>query len=285
MKKSLSHIPENKQEELKKVIEIIRKVTKNNISLEMIILFWSYARWDFVEKDLVQEWNNTLEYKSDFDLLIVTKKPNSEKNITILWKISEQINKDKTISSPVSLLIEDIYHINDRLEENRYFYLDIKKEWIILYDSLKYKLKWARELTKQEQDTIKKEDYDMWFSSANEFFIDYGNAFERWSYKIAVFYLHQTTERYITAFLLVKTWYKPKSHDLEVLYKNIIQIDNSFDNWFWEKENKYFELLRKAYVDARYSKGYKITKEELEFLEKKVLALKQLVEQLCKLDI
>jgi uncharacterized protein len=47
----------------------------------------------------------------------------------------------------------------------------------------------------------------------------------------------------------------------------------------------HFELLKRAYVDARYSKDYKITKEELKFLEEKVLKLKDLVEKLCKKEL
>jgi uncharacterized protein len=43
--------------------------------------------------------------------------------------------------------------------------------------------------------------------------------------------------------------------------------------------------LRRAYVDARYSKDYKITKEELKFLEEKVLKLKGIVEKLCDVEL
>ena len=286
MKTTFSHIPESKQKELLKVLDIIKKSSKWVLWVEMVILYWSYARGDFVEKDLVQEGYNTLEYKSDFDILVVTKKPNAEKNVRLSREITAQINSEKNILSPVSLIIEDIYHVNNKLEENRYFDLDIKKEWILLYDTWKAKLKDAKVLTKKEKLKIKKEDYEMWFFSAEEFFIDYKNAFDRWSYKIAVFYLHQATERYITAFLLVKSWYKPKSHDLNVLYDNINQIDFSFEDWFSGKnESKYFELLRRAYVDARYSKDYVITKEEILFLEKKVIELKWKVEELCKKEL
>lgn len=101
----------------------------------------------------------------------------------------------------------------------------------------------------------------------------------------SVFQLHQATERYITSYLLVKTWYRPKTHDIETLYKLMLKLDSKFENWFDlnncdEKEK--LELLRKAYVEARYDDSYKITKEELEFLEKKVLVLRDLVEKLCK---
>jgi predicted nucleotidyltransferase len=44
MKESISHIPEKKQQELEKVIELIKETTHKNIGAEMIILFGSYAR-------------------------------------------------------------------------------------------------------------------------------------------------------------------------------------------------------------------------------------------------
>jgi predicted nucleotidyltransferase len=62
MKTALDHMPEQKQQELQRVIEIARE----EIDLEMLILFGSYARGDWVE-DLDPE---TLQYRyqSDFDL-------------------------------------------------------------------------------------------------------------------------------------------------------------------------------------------------------------------------
>jgi uncharacterized protein len=55
MKTALDHLPEQKQQELQKAIEIIRK----EIDLEMLILCGSYARGDWVE-DLDLE---TLQYR------------------------------------------------------------------------------------------------------------------------------------------------------------------------------------------------------------------------------
>ena len=42
-----------------------------------------------------------------------------------------------------------------------------------------------------------------------------------------------------------------------------------------------FDLLRRAYVEARYSKHYEITKEELEWLADRVRHLQALVETVC----
>ena len=45
MKTALDHLPANKRQELQQAIEIIRE----EINLEMLILFGSYARGDWVE--------------------------------------------------------------------------------------------------------------------------------------------------------------------------------------------------------------------------------------------
>jgi len=97
--------------------------------------------------------------------------------------------------------------------------------------------------------------------------------------------LHQAIERYITAYLLVKTGYRPKTHDIEKLYKLLISLDPKFKNWFDLKspeEKEKLELLRQAYVEARYSDNYSISKDELSFLEKKGLNLKKIIDKLHK---
>jgi predicted transcriptional regulator len=43
-----------------------------------------------------------------------------------------------------------------------------------------------------------------------------------------------------------------------------------------------FTLLKKAYIDARYKKDYKITKKQLEYLAKRVQVLQKLTNKICK---
>ncbi|MDR3511027.1 MAG: nucleotidyltransferase [Caulobacteraceae bacterium] len=52
-------------------------------------------------------------------------------------------------------------------------------------------------------------------------------------------------------------------------------------------EQRCFELLRRAYVDARYSPHYRITVEELAWLGERVAVLQQLVKSACeaRLDV
>ena len=52
-----------------------------------------------------------------------------------------------------------------------------------------------------------------------------------------------------------------------------------------EIEKQRFELLRKAYVDARYDENYTITKAELKWLAGRVSKLRKLTEKICKKKI
>ena len=101
---------------------------------------------------------------------------------------------------------------------------------------------------------------------------------------IAAFNLHQATERLYHCVLLVVTLYSPKSHKLNFLRSQAEQLDARLIAT-WPRSTKFeqrcFELLRRAYVDARYSPHYKITAEELAWLGERVTVLQGLVETIC----
>ncbi len=64
MKESLEHLPERKRGELARIVSIIRKMAPKT---EMIILFGSHARGDWVQ-DVTVDGLTTYEYSSDFDM-------------------------------------------------------------------------------------------------------------------------------------------------------------------------------------------------------------------------
>ena len=107
-------------------------------------------------------------------------------------------------------------------------------------------------------------------------------------YNEAAFNLHQATERYYTAILLVFTDYKPRKHNLNKLGKQAVSIDARFQEVFPlrnRKERELFQLLKKAYIDARYKKDYHIGEEELTYLGERVQLLAQLTQAICQQEI
>ncbi|NQY74740.1 MAG: nucleotidyltransferase domain-containing protein [Candidatus Margulisbacteria bacterium] len=77
MKTIFDHLPEEKQQDLKQAVDIIRE----KVNPELLILFGSYARGDWVE-DLDPD---TLHYRyqSDMDLLVVTETRKEAENIQL----------------------------------------------------------------------------------------------------------------------------------------------------------------------------------------------------------
>ena len=97
--------------------------------------------------------------------------------------------------------------------------------------------------------------------------------------------LHQATERYYTAILLVFTDYRPKEHNLETLDIKAEMCNKRFAVFprQTEEEKRLFALLKRAYIDARYKMDeYHITKEDLDYLSRRVTQLKALTEEICK---
>ena len=280
MKRSLSHLPEHKQRELNEITDIIKAYP----GVEMVILFGSYARGDWVE-DIYTEGHITYEYKSDFDILVIVKNRQYARRIMTWDKMESAIHNSRTIKTWATVIVHDIKEVNRALSSGRYFFTDVKKEGVLLYDSKRYKLEKARKLSPEERQQIAQEDFKYWFKSANEFLIDFGNAFKRRSYSKAAFELHQATERFYTTILLVFTHYKPKEHDIRTLGKQPGNLDPRFLPIFPHKtpeERRLFELLRKAYTEARYNRNYKITKKELEYLGERVKKLQEVTKVVCK---
>jgi predicted nucleotidyltransferase/HEPN domain-containing protein len=277
MKQDISHLPERKQQELKTITQIICDIAKP----EMIILFGSHARGDWVEDKYDKEH---YRYQSDFDILVLVQTRNEAIQGKLEREIEEKLDQESNLKTPISIIVHDVEFVNRRLSKAQYFFSDIKKEGIHLHNSEQFQLNEPKELSNAARQKIAQEDFDYWMFRANNFYDGFAFFFSEKKYNEAAFMLHQATERLYTAILLVFTRYKPKSHDLLILRKFANTIDPELAMVFPldTSENKHlFKLLRNAYVDARYKPSYVITEEELGKLGDQVNHLKSLCEKLC----
>ncbi|MCF2517777.1 HEPN domain-containing protein [Dyadobacter sp. CY351] len=280
MKTTLSHLPQTKQEQLKALTQIVL----DKIPAEMIILFGSYARGDWVE-----DYQEKYEYVSDFDILIVTKDKNSAKQVKKSRELDKELMKNEEITR-TSIIYHSIGFVNDKIERNYYFFIDILKEGVMLFDSGKFTLSEPKLMNPEERQIKATDAFEHWFKSACAFLVGFRLYFQEAEsdsvfYTNAAFELHQATERYYTAVLLVFTDYKPKIHDIEELGNQAIKLHSDFATVFPRntgEEERLFQLLKKAYIDARYEKHYKIEKVELEYLGGRVTLLKNLTERICR---
>ena len=271
MKTSLEHLPEHKREQVAAITALLQAEAQ----AEMVILFGSHARGDWVE-------DPETGYQSDYDILVVAPLEIARKSG--LWADLSQRARQLAGRTPVRVIAHDIKEINHELRLGQYFFIDILREGVVLFDSRRYKLASPKALEPADRLKLGLVNFRYWFSSAGELWRGAGYFAGRGLGPQAAFLLHQSVERYFAAVLLVYTGYKPKSHDIQELANESAALHPALAAALPRAEGedkRLFDLLRRGYIDARYSKSYRITGEELRILRERVHDLAARVFQAC----
>ena len=281
MKKSLSNLPEYKVNELSTITEIILKELDD---VQMVILFGSYARGNWVE-DVCSEKDCTYEYKSDFDILVVTKYAEAANNPDLQHKVEDKLNRAETT---VNLIFHDIQFINAQLNNDQYFFSDIVEEGIMLYDSGRFRFAKKRKTNIEKRKQLAQQNFDAWNEKAKRFYSHFQYDLEKKWYNEALFELHQSIKCFYTAILLVFGSYKPQSCELEKLGRYVASYEPVFLAVFpcaTEQQDKIFKLLNNAQVYTYSEDSYNITKVDMAHLEQCVQKLMELTQEICKKKI
>lgn len=289
MKTDADHLPERNQTELEHIQRILldefaaaiasaTKPHKRNGKVYKIILFGSYARDDWVD-----EPENG--YQSDYDLLVVVSHADLTE-IADYWYVAEdRILRDAAIARPVNIIVHSLDEVNQALKRGEYFWVDIARDGIALYDLPCHALATPMPVTTSDAYAMAQGYFDEWFESASDFFQSAEDAIGRGKSKLAAFLLHQAAERLYICSLLVRTLYFPRSHNIKFL-RSLAEDREPRLVEAWQRESKVdrrrFELLKRAYVEARYSPSYAITADDLDALAVSVGRLRGIVETLSR---
>lgn len=296
MKTSTDHLPEGKRRELAFVVELIRGGFGHAIGrrtmpklrggkLLKIILFGSYARGDWVEDPVGR-------YFSDYDLLVVMDREELT-DVPEFWsrteeRLLDELASGKLLRTPVSLIYHSLEDVNEKLKLGRYFFIDILRDGILLFEESGHPFAEPHPLSPAEALKETQDYFEEWFESAADFLQSAADASLRGKNKLAAFLLHQATERFYHCLFLVRTLYSPKTHNLNQLRQLAEAIEPRLKE-VWPRETKSerrcYELLREAYVKARYSRHYRISDEQLAWLSGRVERLRTVVREVCEARI
>lgn len=286
MKRSIKHFRKRTQEELEVLQQLIVKHIKG---CEMIILYGSYARGNYVLWDNRIEFGVNTCYQSDYDILVVV----SASNV----KITEDRIKDKVIGpyeylfsnksryTQPEIIVEFVDTLNRALERKQYFFTDIVREGIKLYDTKNFKLAKPQQLSFAEIRDYAVEEFERVYSNGvnllNGVIEHY---YPKEDYINSSFIAHQVCEKFYNAISLVFTNYRPKSHKLAKLSAQTKRFCNELVTVFpldTEFEKRCYDLLCRAYIEARYNKDFAVTREELEYMLQRIEFLKELTHKIC----
>lgn len=288
MKKSIVFLPKKKQEDLRYITGLILERLPETV---MIILFGSYARNDYVDYDEREEFGIRSIKVSDYDLLVVTdgiSNKDTGKKLDNVEDIYNTKHKNSKRQTPVQFINESITNLNKHLSERRYFYTQIKKEGIILYDNEQFKLARRRKLRFDEIKQQAEEYYKKVMNKANGFLSGtnyYNNSND---YQLAAFMLHQACENYYHTIQLVFELDNNKQHNLSKLSALVKKYSNELEKVFprdTKEEKRLFNLIKSSYVEGRYNHDFEVTKADIDALIPKVELLRDITQQICEQKI
>jgi len=294
MKTSLDHLPAAKQRELEHIKTVFLREFeaaiaggtqpwRRNGRILKLILFGSFSRTDWVD-----EPQNG--YQSDWDLLIVVSHEKLT-DIADYWFVAEdKLLRDPEVGRPVNIIVHTMADVNQALAKGRYFWVDIIRDGVMLRELPGYPL--AAPMPPTAADAYetakgyfeaKEVDIRRWLETAD--FQTLQSIHDEGFRKLAAFSLHQAAETAYACFLLVQTFYFPRSHNLKFLRSLAEDKDRRLIE-AWPRETKLdrrrFELLKRAYVEARYSDAYDISAEDLKVLAAAASRLRQIVGEVCR---
>ncbi|MFN3353762.1 MAG: HEPN domain-containing protein [Brevundimonas sp.] len=290
MRSDLDHLPEKQQEELARVRTILldefeaakkqgsggTSEWRRNGQVLKIILFGSYARSDWVD-----EPQNG--YLSDFDLLIVVSHPKLT-DIADYWYVAEdRILRDPSIGRTVNIIVHTLTEVNQGIERGEYFWTDIARDGVTLYELPGHPLATPRPISPEAGLAMARAYRDNWLPKVESAIKGAAFYAQEGELRDAAFSLHQAVERAYICFLLVSTLYFPRSHNIKFLRSLAEDVDPALAA-AWPRDDRdarrRFELLKRAYVEARYSDQFTVSVEDISALRNAAGELLQIVRRL-----
>lgn len=284
MKKSIAFLPKKNREDLKYLVELI--LDKIPVC-EMIILYGSYARGTYVSYDEREEFGIPTSFKSDYDILVINSAWSYDKIENKLASVHNIYDKrgDHRYRVPVQFIHDSIKKVNEDLKYSRYFYTELKRDGIMLYNRGKNKLARRKPLKFGEIKKQGEEYFGEKYAKARLFMEQAVFMYDKEEYVMSSFNLHQACENLFNAIMLTFTLKNDKEHNLEELFKasrgyapeliRVFPVGN-------EEEERLFKILVCSYIEARYNPEFKVSREDVEDLMVKVEKFEEVTKQVCE---
>lgn len=170
------------------------------------------------------------------------------------------------IARPVRLSVESLERINGALVEGNPYFVAIAEQGIALYQMEGLRLREPRRLPARERAIRGVAEFIRWHKRGTGFLA--GAAFyrSRGDAPMSALMLHQACEHFYLAVLRSISLHAPRTHALDELREAAEALDPRLCS-AWPRDSRFerraFGCIRRAYVEARYGRFYRISGEEL----------------------
>lgn len=296
MKDGLDHLPERQQRELARIRthlldEFDRAIQsgggptqswRRDGRILKLILFGSYSRDDWVDAP-------ETGYQSDFDILVIVSHEKLTDISSYFYVAEDKIARDPAIGRIVNIIVHTMAEVNQGLSQGQYFWTSVIQDGVELYALPGHPFAAPKPVSPQEAADIGRKYFDQKFGDISLWLENavtaLGSGSDPRRRRNAAFQLHQAVESAYACFLLVHSFYFPRSHNIKFLCSQAEAMDKSLVA-AWPREQRAdrrrYEMLKRAYVEARYSDQYDLSPEDLAWLMNGARRLQSLVQASCE---
>lgn len=186
------------------------------------------------------------------------------------------------IARPVRMTVESLDRINSALVDAVPYFVTIAEKGIALYQAEGLRLKAPRHLAEEERARRAGAEFARWHKNGCDFLAGASFYRDRGNMRMAALLLHQACEHLYQSILWSFTLHGPRIHALDELREAAEALAPDL-RAAWPREDRHqrraFGCIRRAYVEARYERSYRITPAELVWALERGEALKQLTAQ------
>ncbi|WP_253717496.1 HEPN domain-containing protein [Sphingomonas sp. AP4-R1] len=170
------------------------------------------------------------------------------------------------ITRPVRLSVESLERVKGALTDGNPYFVTIAEQGIALYQMEGLRLHEPRHLPMRERAIRGVAEFILWHRRGTGFLA--GAAFyrNRGDPPMAALMLHQACEHFYLSVLRSISLHAPRTHALDELREAAEALDPHLC-LAWPRDSRFerraFGCIRRAYVEARYGRSYRISGEEL----------------------
>ncbi|WP_430404173.1 HEPN domain-containing protein [Hyphomonas sp.] len=232
--------------------------------------------------------------KSGMNLLVIVSRRDLT-GMSAFWEeVEDRIMTDRQVKCPATLIIHTLPDVNRHIKDGAYFFTEIIRHGIMIHEDMepgkdgRAKNILARPIGLDSEIACKmgQELHYHWRNAARQALflakvsIAQGGEWNRSS----AFQLNQAAESAYRMFLLTVTQYAPATHHLGKLRSLARAIDPRIDEAgapLQKPYSQYFQLLQRAYLEARYSSDYETGADILAWQADRIELLISLADTLC----
>jgi HEPN domain-containing protein len=219
--------------------------------------------------------------KATFDLLIITTDDNNLSDHEIIQKIEVLA---ESLDCEITAVVQSLDAVNKLIAKNSRFLTTLYHKAVLVYNA-SHKDIIVPPAAPSFDEAMNRivTSWNQCFQTAERFYKTASFCLENsWNEK-ALFDLHQAVQHTCMALLRVYTGYRSTTHNLSrllALVENFSFIPSTIFPCITEEETALFDLLNKAYSDARYKENYAVPTETAITLKKRVQQLLLVAEKL-----